>query len=494
MIDQLPAIVVVIPLLTAALCAVVRQQTVCWLLSLAAVFAALVASSLLLGQVLAGDPVSYAMGGWAPPIGIELRVDALSGFMLVLVAGIALVTLLYARKSVQAEIASHLRGPFYAMMMLCITGLLGIVVTGDAFNAFVFLEISSLSTYTLIAMGRDRRALAASYQYLIIGTIGATLYVIGLGLLYNMTGTLNMVDLADKLKPLYGTGPVLAAMAFVFVGIALKVAMFPLHLWLPNAYAFAPSATSVFLSATATKVSIYLLVRYMFGVFDVRVSLEDTMIPELLITLSVAAIFAGSLVAIFQENLKRMLAYSSVAQIGYMLLGIGLVSATGLTGTLVHMFNHAIMKGGLFMLMGGIALHTGNVRLSDLQGAAKQMPYTMLAFVIAGLSMLGVPGTVGFVSKWYLALAAIEAGMWWLVFALMLSSLLVVAYMGRVIEVAYFRGRPADAPVLSDPPKSMLLTSWVMIVAMIYLGIDTELTAGVATKAVDSLITMAGGL
>jgi multicomponent Na+:H+ antiporter subunit D len=374
------------------------------------------------------------------------------------------------------------------MYLLCLCGLMGIIITGDAFNAFVFMEISSLSMYTLIALGKDRRALAAAYQYLILGTIGATMYVIGIGLLYTITGTLNLVDLGERLPPLLDTPAAIAGMAFIVVGLSLKVALFPLHLWLPNAYALAPTVTTVFIAATATKVSIYLLMRYLYSVFGFAFSIEQTPIPELLLVLSLLAIFAGSLTAIFQENVKRMLAYSSVAQIGYITLGIAIANATGLTGSLVHIFNHAVMKGALFMLIGGIALQIGTVRISDMAGIGKQMPLTMFGFVIGGLSLLGVPGTVGFVSKWYLAVGALENGWWWLVVLLMLSSLLVLVYMGRVIEVAFFRERPVGAPVLKDPPKAMIMTSWVFILACIYLGFDTSFTVGVAEQAVSVLV------
>lgn len=488
MLDQLPAIVIAVPLIASAICAIVRNETACWLIALVVCFLSFVGSVIMLGQVQEYGPISYQMGGWAPPAGIEYRVDLLASYVLILVSLIATAVLIYGRLSVRAEIKQELRGWFYAMYLLCMCGLLGIVITGDAFNAFVFMEISSLSMYTLIALGKDRRALAAAYQYLIMGTIGATMYVIGVGLLFTITGTLNLIDLADRLQPVLDTPAAIAGMAFVVVGLSLKVALFPLHLWLPNAYAFAPSAVTSFLAATATKVSIYLLMRYLYSVFGFAFSIEQTPLPEVILVLSVAAIFAGSFSAIFQDNVKRMLAYSSVAQIGYITLGIALANATGLTGGLVHIFNHALMKGALFMLIGGVAMQVGTVRLSDMAGIGKAMPLTMFAFVIGGASMLGVPGTVGFVSKWYLAIGALENGWWWLVMLLMLSSLLVVVYMGRVIEVAFFRERPAGAPAIAEAPKSMILTAWVFILACVYFGLDTSFTVGVAQDAVNVLV------
>ena len=229
--------------------------------------------------MLATGPISYHLGGWAPPWGIEYRVDLLNAFVLVLVSG--------GRRgddAVRAPVASPSKSTsdeqawFYCMYLLCLTGLLGIAVTGDAFNAFVFLEISSLSTYVLIALGTDRRALVAAYQYLIMGTIGATFYVIGIGLLYLVTGTPQhgrhgrapRTGLAGE-----HSRPIVAALAFITVGIGLKLALFPLHVWLPNAYAYAPSWVTAFLSATATKVAIYLLLRFFFSVFGVAIELQS---------------------------------------------------------------------------------------------------------------------------------------------------------------------------------------------------------------------------
>ncbi|MGI9414730.1 MAG: proton-conducting transporter membrane subunit, partial [Hyphomicrobiales bacterium] len=197
--EQLPALQVVIPLLGAVFCALLRRGPICWAIALGVSWTLAVVSVLLLLQVLDSGPISYAMGGWAPPWGIEYRVDALSGFLLVLISVIGAIIMPYAQTSVSDEIEEHNQGWFYTMYLLCLAGLLGIAITGDAFNAFVFLEISSLSTYAMIALGKDRRALLAAYQYLIMGTIGATMYVIGVGLLYSMTGSLNLVDISARL-------------------------------------------------------------------------------------------------------------------------------------------------------------------------------------------------------------------------------------------------------------------------------------------------------
>jgi multicomponent Na+:H+ antiporter subunit D len=490
---HLPALQVVVPLIGAILAGFLRRGTTAFALALVATWLMPFIAGALLVQVLSSGTISYHIGGWEPPYGIEYRVDLLNAFVLLLVSAVAAVIMPFAHRSVAFEVEERGQAWFYCMYLLCLTGLLGITITGDAFNAFVFLEISSLATYVLIATGRDRRALLAAYQYLIMGTIGATFYVIGVGLVYLVTGTLNMHDMAARLATAVAGQPhaTIAALAFLTVGISLKLALFPLHVWLPNAYAYAPSFATAFLAATATKVAVYLLIRFHFGVFGPALNFQNLPVNELIIGLSVAAMFAASFIAIFQDNLKRMLAYSSVAQIGYITLGIGLANQAGLTGSIVHLANHAILKAALFLALGAVFYRIGSCRMHDLSGIGRQMPLTMAAFVIAGFGIIGTPGTVGFISKWYLAVGALNAGGWPLVLLIVASSLLAVVYIGRVVEVVWFRELSPACKDAVDPPPSMLVPLLVLAVASIWFGIDTRGTAGVAGRAAEMLV---GGL
>lgn len=437
-----------------------------------------------------GGPISYAIGNWPAPIGIEYRIDLANAFVAVIVATIGAITIPYARTSIAQEVSED-RGPlFYAAFILCLTGLLGIAVTGDVFNVFVFLEISSLSAYSMIALGHDRRALTAAFQYLIMGSVGATFIVIGIGLMYVMTGTLNMADLAVRLPEVADNRTIPVAFTFLTVGITLKLALFPLHLWLPNAYTYAPSAVTAFIASTATKVAVYLLLRFFFTVFGETFSFEVMQLDRVLLPLAVVAILAMSLVAIYQTNVKRLLAFSSVAQIGYMVLGISFGSVLGLTAGIIHLFNHALMKGALFMAMGCVMYRVGSVRLEKMAGLGKAMPWTMAAFVGGGLSLIGVPATVGFISKWYLVQAALEQGMWPVAAVVLIGSLMALIYVWKVVEVAYFQS-PDPAVEIREAPLSMLIPTWILVAASFYFGIDASLTADVATRAAETLI---GGL
>ncbi len=486
MIQHLPALQVVIPLMAAPVASVLRWRRAAWGWATLVSWTVLGMAILLLQRVLEEGVLSYALGGWVAPIGIEYRIDAVSAWVVLIVATIGAIVMPYARASIEREIDRDRIPLVYTGILLCLTGLLGIAVTGDVFNLFVFLEISSISAYAIIAAGPNRRALHAAYKYLIMGSVGATFIVIGIGMLYVMTGTLNMADLAMRL-PEVSSRTVSVAFAFLTVGISIKLALFPLHLWLPDAYTYAPSAVTAFLASTATKVAVYMLVRFFFTVFGPAFSLEVMGFQWVVLPLAVLGVLSGSMTAIFQRNVKRLLAYSSVAQIGYMVLGVSLASVAGLTGGLLHLFNHALIKCALFMAMGCVMYSVGSVRIEAMRGLGKRMPWTMAAFVLGGLSLIGVPATVGFISKWYLVLGAIQAGHWVVAGLILVGSLMAVVYIWRVVEVAYFREFVGELEV-REAPMSLLVPTWILVVANFYFGLNATFTVDVATRGAELLL------
>ncbi|MBB5518254.1 monovalent cation/H+ antiporter subunit D family protein [Amphiplicatus metriothermophilus] len=494
---QLPVLPVVIPFVAGALALLLPKGRAPWAWATFVSWLSFLASALLLREVAATGPVSYHLGDWPPPWGIEYRIDLANAIVLALVSGIAAAVAPFAYESVRAEIDERQSPYFYAAFLICVSGLLGVTATGDAFNIFVFLEISSLSTYALVAMGgrQDRRALTAAFTYLVMGTLGATFFVIGVGLLYHATGTLNLADLHLKLAGQHNR-VVEAGFAFILVGIGLKLAMFPMHLWLPNAYAYAPSAVSAFLAATATKVAVYVLVRFFYSVFGLDFAFLGDALTYVLLPLGVAGMFVASLIAVFQHDVKRMLAYSSVGQIGYMLLGLSFGTREGLAAALIHLVNHGLMKGALFLAVACVVYRLGDHRCAAFSGLARRMPVTTWAFVLSGLSLIGVPGTVGFVSKWYLLEASFAAGHAWAAFMIVASSLIAVLYVGRVVELMLLREPPEQGP-LSEPvkeaPLSMLIPMWALVAANLYFGLRTEFTAGFAEQAAAALMTVSGG-
>jgi len=469
---HLPALQVVVPMLSAPLVILLRQRRLSWAVATAASICAFAIAVTLTAGILAEGELTYLMGSWPAPWGIELGVDAFSALMLLIVTGASSLALLAGVQSLDRDIEAERQPLFYAAWLLALAGLAGILVTADAFNVFVFMEISSLASYVLVAGGPDRRALPAVFKYLIMGTIGATFYLIGVGLIYLMTGTLNLADMEARIHDVADQKPVLVAAGFITVGLALKAAIFPLHVWLPNAYTYAPNMVTVFLAACATKVSIYILLRFDFVVFQPNLQGHDFQFAYFLMPLSLLAILIASAVAMFESNLKRLLAWSSVAQIGYITLGASLVSAAGITASLLHIFNHALAKGALFLGLACIGMSVARMRIESISGIARKMPWTMAAFVLAGLSLIGVPGTAGFISKWYLIKAALtpDALGIVLVAVIVVSSLMAVVYVWRIVEAAYFHGLDPDSTAV-EAPLPLLLATWGAVLLNFYFGL-----------------------
>lgn len=469
MIQDFPVLVVVVPLFSAFLTplAGIVNRKYCYYAAVSATSISFLISALLLSSVIQNRRISYRLGGWEPPWGIEYAIDYLNAFVLIIVSLIALAVAVYSKESIESELPGKTVS-FYTIYLLLITGLLGITVTGDVFNLYVFLEIASLSAYALIAVGKKREALIASYNYLILGTISATFILIAIGYLYIVTGSLNMADLAQRLPPLYDSKVILCALAFFMVGLSIKVALFPLHAWLPDAYTHAPSAVSAVLAATATKVGAYAMIRIMFTVFRPELIVEKLPIAEILTWLAAVAIIFGSVMAVAQSDIKRMLAYSSVAQIGYIILGAGMATKLSVIGSIIHILNHALMKGSLFLVAGAVIYKTGVRSIYEYEGLGRKMPFTMLAFTVAAFSMIGLPGTVGFVSKWYLILAAVREGKWIFAAVLILSTLLMIVYFWRVIEKIYF---PTDIRRTANSGGEEREAPYTMLIPMLMLAL-----------------------
>ena len=488
--QHLPALQVVVPILVAPMVVLLRPRGLAWAASTAASVLAFVIAIELTLQVLGAGPVGYLMGSWPAPYGIELRVDALSALLLLVVTGASTVALVGGRQSLDAQIEADRQPYFFAAWLLALAGLSGILVAADAFNIFVFMEISSLASYVLIAGGPDRRALPSVFKYLIMGTIGATFYLIGVGLIYMMTGTLNLADMELRIHAVGDLTPILAAAGFITVGLALKAAIFPLHVWLPNAYTYAPHMATAFLAACSTKVSLYVLLRFDFFVFQGNLEGHDLQFAIYLMPLAVLGILVGSAVAMFERNIKRLLAFSSVAQIGYMMLGASLVSIAGLTAGILHIFNHALAKGTLFLAVASFAMVAAGLRLNELSGIARRMPWTFGAFVVAGLSLIGIPGTAGFVSKWYLIMAVMELGPAGvpLVAVILISSLMAVVYIWRIVEVACFAKTEEQGSSAIAVSPLMIVVTWLAALANIYFGLAPALPLTLSGDAAAELL------
>lgn len=479
MIDHLPPLLIAVPILSALLILLVGwyDRRFCYPISLITILLQFGAAIAILVEVMREGTVRYHLGGWAPPLGIELVIDSFNSYILAVILFLSVATVVYARRSVEKEIDPEKRVSFYVLFQLLVTGLAGMTITGDIFNLYVFLEISSIATYALIASARRPRSYVASFNYLVLGSIAAGFILLGIGNLYVATGTLNMADLAVLLPASYGLATVHTAFLFLLIGFSIKVAFFPLHLWLPDAYTEAPSAVTVLISTVMAKVSVYALFRIVFTVFTTAYVIDTFPVTGFILFIATVAVIAGAILAIAQNDLKRMLAYSSISQIGYIMFALGVANQIALEGGLLHILGHAVMKGCLFMVAGLIIYRMGTSRFSDLKGIAKTMPISCAAFALAGASMIGIPPTIGFASKYYLVLGALEAGQWIYAAVFLLGSLLAAGYIWRFIEIAYFGDHHAEdhrqAPA-REGPVSMLVPMVGLALLCLFLGVFVE--------------------
>lgn len=440
---QLPAVIPV-SLLVFSLAAPVlgQRRWSAFAAAIGAVSVSTIASALALARVVDEGTLRYDLGGWAPPVGIEYVVDEVAAFVSLVVTSVSLLVLVSTRRWAFREAGEHI-GVFYGLVLLLLGGLTGMVVTGDLFNLFVFLEISSLAGYALVFIG-GRHAMLAGFRYLIIGSIGGALYLLGVGFIYFATGTLNMAEVRELLPESGSTRAAQAGAAFIFAGLGLKMALVPMHLWLPDAYQHAPSSVNSLIAPVMTKVAAYAMLRMFLSVFPAGYLADALPIADALVVFGLAGIVFGSIAAAGQTDLRRMLAYSSISQLALIAVGIGLATPLAFAAALLHVVNHAAMKSTLFLAAASLRLRTGLQRIDGLTGVGRRMPVTMAAFAVGAVSMVGIPPTAGFFSKWYIVQAGLDEGLWAVVAVVLLSSLLTAVYLFKVIERAYLR--PAAEP------------------------------------------------
>ena len=484
--SNLPALLFMVPFL-AALVAVAGG----WLVAGAARWIALGALTVTAVLAVASVPLVLTegtlhthLGGWAPPIGIEVLLDPLSAGVAALVAVVALFIVGGCMPEVQEELPGQ-ETVYYGSALLMLSGLLGIVITGDLFNLFVQIEVASLSAYALVATG-GRGAPRAGLAYLIIGSFGASIYLAGVGFIYAATGTLNMADVAERLA---AAEPrlVLVGGVLMVAGLGVKMALFPLHTWMPAAYALSPSVSASLMAPLVTKVSAYALIRVLFWVFGGG-TFVDRVLLDMVAVAGAAAVVAGGIMALVQSDLRRLLAYSSIGQMGVVALGVGVANAPGMTGAVLHIANDSLMKGALFVAA-GIALLRFNVSdVSDLRRLRGRAPWTSAAVAVAGLSLIGIPPLGGFFGKWYVLNGTLADGRWALTAALVVGSLATVGYVLRLIEPLFFTAAPG-AESLREGSTPAMVACALLALLVILIGVGNE-------RIVTSIVTPAlpGGL
>lgn len=468
---QLPAILFLLPLFAAISMPVVCLKHRHWSQPISmAIFAAMVPVSILnLHNIIHHGEVRYMFSGWAAPLGIEWVADGLASVILVLLSTLSLLGVVFAGPTSPRALGGRIVH-YYTLILLLVSALTGIVFARDLFNLFVFLELASISSYALIGVAGGR-ALFASFRYLILGTLGASLYLLGVGYLYAVSGTLNMADMADRLPFLLNNKALVGGLLFIFIGLGIKMALVPFHAWMPEAYAYAPDSISPILASLVTKVALLVWVRIVYWIFNASVVINN--IPILLLVAVVGSLAAviGASLALAQRDIKMMFAYGGISHIGIILIGIGQGNQTGFVGGIFYLLNDAVMQAALFFLAGIASCHYGVKTIDDLGRVGKQAPWLTGALIIVALGMIGLPPTGGFFGKWYIILGALEAGDYVSVAAVLLSTLLTLAYFVKLFERIFRQPSTRPEVQFGEIPLSFKMTLGVTSAAIMILGL-----------------------
>lgn len=487
---HIPILIIISPLLAAFLVLFTRKYKI--ILAAASIIASIVFISTISSQILSGDKIIYHLGGWRGPLGISLVVDGLSFFFSLIVLGLGLLVIVYS-------IPERRYGrTYYFLLLISLSSMIGIIYTADIFNMYVFYELLALAVYLLIAYPKTGVTLRASFNYLIMGGVGLSFFLLGIGFLYAMTGTLDMSHIAERLSVAFSSNMQMVIMSFVLIttGIGIKAAVFPLHGWLPDAHSMAPSPVSALLSGVTVKIGIYVLIRMTYGIFSTETLPFIGSGRTILMVLGVVSLLFGASMALAQTDLKRLLAYSTINQLGIVLIGLGIGTELGLTGALFHVLNHAIMKSTLFFCAGIMIDETGTREVKGLSGFGRKQPAITFAFIIASLGMIGIPPVNGFASKWLIFLAAVEAGYTFLVVIILMASAIAAAYYFRVIQML-FSGQLKQSFMPSHEGRQVLhrgnlFRAWpiyILAAGCLLLGLVPALGVSLVKPAVSLLLS-----
>ncbi|OFW60437.1 MAG: hypothetical protein A2W01_09320 [Candidatus Solincola sediminis] len=487
-----PVLMITIPMLGAVLLPFLGYLRKRWVATatLLPLAVSAVLGLLLIGRIPADGYLSYELGSWTPHFGIEIRVDYLGLFMMLIVCGISLLALVFSMRYIEREVEGPKLTAFYVLFLLLSAAMLGFTATGDIFNLFVFMEILALSSYALVAVAGNRNAVRAAFKYLLMGAPSSIMVLLAIGFLYSVTGSLNMADLSTRIAESSYSEVLIVAYILFVIGFGVKAALFPMHMWLPDAHSIAPSPVSAMLSGLLVEVSAFAIIRVTFSVFG---SGAENLIGGTVDALGIfaaAAVLFGGIMAIIQKDLKMMIAYSTISHIGYIFLGITAFTAEGLAGAMYHVLDHGLAKACLFLCAGSFIYVKGYRRIDDLKGAWRQMPWTCFAFAVASISVIGVPPTAGFISKWYLILGNIEAGNYFYVFVLLSGSILAAVYCFRVIYYMFFQPPKEGAweSRTNEASPSMLAPIWILSFGTLFFGVFSYLLIPSLLKAAAFLL------
>lgn len=436
---------------------------------------------------------TYTFGNWSPSIGIQFKIDEFSVMMTLLIITMATLIIIYSLKDIEHEIEHEQFFSYYTLIFLLLFSMIGIVFTNDLFNLYVFMEILSLTSCGIISIKHKKENLLATLKYLMLGTIGSVSILMGIALIYMVTGHLNMGEIYQVISETWELYPrnILISLGFILTGFGIKAAMFPLHSWLPGAHSTAPTPSSALLSGLVVKVYIFSVVKILFRVIGIEI-VDAIHIPTVITYFAVLGMIMGSVFAIGQRDIKRLLAYSSVAQIGYIFLGIGLATESGFSAALFHVITHALMKTALFLSAGAIIYKTGKRNINDFDGMGYQMPITMTIFTIGALGMIGIPGINGFMSKWYLIFAVLEIDKPIYMLMILISSFLNALYYLPIIITAFLKeSKEKSNEMVGDGlPRTMSIPMAIIAISCILTGFFPQIIMNIVQRAVPTFLIL----
>lgn len=437
-------------------------------------------SVVLMTQVITLDTtIIEVIAGWAPPWGINLVFSPFTGFLASMFSMLGFLIWMYTY-NFKPEIDSAQTQKFYVLFMMLITGTIGIVLTGDIFNLFVFLEITAISAYSLTAFYRERDGAEAAFKYLLIGSFASFLILLAIVLLYTQVGTLNMAEIAQRMPDVnpYMKGVILL---LFFVGFGIEAEMFPLNGWAPDVYTQAPGPIGAIFAGMVVKAGVYSLVRIIFTLFDVSAVLQLLLLMGL-ITMAVAEV-----IAMRQGRIKRMLAYSSIGQMGLVLVAFGIGTHAAVFAAIFLMFNHAIIKGMLFLSSTYLVYHSEDKNISDLDGIGKLMPITAFLFALGSLAIVGLPPFSGFWSKLYILMAAADERLIAVIAIILVVSIIEIVYYFRVIHRIYFKERISTIEI-KIPSFNAKLAMIILALVIVVIGVYPDLISGLIDRAATDLL------
>ncbi len=500
---QYAALLIAIPLISAFFVPLIKRTGRKAILSyvMAVTIAQIAVASWVFRRVYTtGKPIIVMAGGWKPPVGINLYIGYFAALFVLIVAIASFLMAVFNLRAMKTEPLDK-----YAMLfLLLMLGATGMITTGDIFNLFVFMEITSITAYALVAYNKTGEAAEASMKYMILGGIGSSFFLIGIALIYGATGTLNMAQLA-QFAGLVNSTVVQAALALLIFGLAVEAEIFPLNAWAPDAYQASPHPITAMFAAFVVKAGLYAMVRILF-LFQASSSWSGVM--KLLVVMATLTVIFGEFSALRQRDVKRMVAYSSISQIGLAAFGFALVGKAGVSTSVAslavsaavfHMLNHAIVKLLLFLAVGYVAIALGGTKLENFKGLGRRMPVTAFSITIAAFAVVGVPMFNVFWSKVKLLIAGVEAGYTWSVFLILGASVVEAVYYFRLVHTMWFReGRRKEGSERNEGSEAEGIKESVPIVVMmlalvaviIYIGLYPNTVWHVVQKAGSDLLNV----